>query len=118
MLSIPANFLLIPEIGISSLATVTSAGAWVNFLALFVILYARGHFRMPGWLGQPRRSAADRGAGHGRRPVRRARRPRRWYFGGFLERAIALAVLVGVGGLVYFGVAFLIGGVDRERSHP
>ncbi|HET7817667.1 MAG TPA: murein biosynthesis integral membrane protein MurJ, partial [Sphingomicrobium sp.] len=49
-LSIPANFLLIPLIGIYSLATVTSAGAWINFIALFTILYARGHFRMPAWL--------------------------------------------------------------------
>jgi hypothetical protein len=27
---------------------------------------------------------------------------------------VALALLCGVGGLVYFGIAFLIGGVDRE----
>jgi len=31
-----------------------------------------------------------------------------------VERALGLAILVGVGGIVYFGVAFLIGGVDRE----
>jgi putative peptidoglycan lipid II flippase len=37
-----------------------------------------------------------------------------WFFGGFLERAVALMVLVGAGGLVYFGIAFLIGAVDRE----
>jgi putative peptidoglycan lipid II flippase len=48
--SIVANFLLIPVMGIYSLATVTSASAWLNFLALFVILARRGHFRMPGWL--------------------------------------------------------------------
>jgi putative peptidoglycan lipid II flippase len=37
-----------------------------------------------------------------------------YFFGGLLERAFGLGTLVGVGGLVYFGVAFLIGGVDRE----
>ena len=37
-----------------------------------------------------------------------------WFFGGVAERGVALMALVGVGGLVYFGVAFLIGGVDRE----
>jgi len=37
-----------------------------------------------------------------------------WFFGGVAERGIALMTLVGVGALVYFGVAFLIGGVDRE----
>jgi putative peptidoglycan lipid II flippase len=114
VLSIPANFLLIPEIGIYSLATVTSAGAWVNFAALFVILYARGHFRMPPWLvsrlGRQMVAALVMAAAlFGVRSVLAD-----WYFGGALERAVALAVLVGVGGLVYFGVAFLIGGVDRE----
>ena len=114
VLSIPANFLLIPQIGIYSLATVTSIGAWVNFLALFVILYARGHFRMPVWLvsrvaRQMVAALVMAAALFGVRAVLAD-----WYFGGVIERAIALAVLVGVGGLVYFGVAFLIGGVDRE----
>ena len=36
--------------GIYSLATVTSAGAWLNMALLFAILAARGHFRLPGWL--------------------------------------------------------------------
>ena len=36
--------------GIYSLATVTSASAWLNFGLLFIILFIRGHFRMPGWL--------------------------------------------------------------------
>ena len=114
VLSIPANFLLIPQIGIYSLATVTSTGAWVNFLALFAILYARGHFRMPGWLvsrvaRQMVAAVIMAAALFGVRAVLDD-----WYFGGVIERAIALAALVGVGGLVYFGVAFLIGGVDRE----
>ena len=113
-LSIPANFLLIPQIGIYSLAVVTSTGAWVNFLLLFGILYARGHFRMPAWLvGRVVRQmiAALIMAG----ALLAIREPlESWFFGGFLERAIALMVLVGVGGLVYFGIAFLIGAVDRE----
>src|SRR3712207_7246709 len=35
--SIVANFLLIPVLGIYALPTVTSAGAWLNFLLLFAI---------------------------------------------------------------------------------
>lgn len=113
-LSIPANFLLIPLIGIYSLATVTSAGAWINFAALFAILYARGHFRMPGWLvgrvGKQFVAAAVMAAAlFGVRALFAD-----WYFGGVLERAVALAALVGTGGIVYFAIAFLIGGVDRE----
>lgn len=113
-LSVPANFLLIPIIGIYSLATVTSAGAWINFFALLTILYARGQFRMPVWLvsrvGRQLIAALLMAAVlFGIRALLAD-----WYFGNVLERAIGLAVLVGVGALVYFGVAFLIGGVDRE----
>ena len=113
-LSIPANFLLIPRIGIYSLATVTSASAWLNFAALFAILYVRGHFRMPAWLvsrvaRQLIAALAMAAALFVLRSVLAG-----WFLGNVLERAVGLAVLVGTGGLVYFGVAFLIGGVDKE----
>ncbi len=113
-LSIPANFLLIPILGIYSLALVTSVGAWTNFLALFIFLYARGHFRMPVWLVSrvARQLAAALVMAAVLYGIRTALAG--WFLGGFLERAVALAILVGVGGIVYFGVAFLIGGVDRE----
>ncbi|HET7816221.1 MAG TPA: murein biosynthesis integral membrane protein MurJ, partial [Sphingomicrobium sp.] len=85
-----------------------------NFIALFTILYARGHFRMPAWLvsrvGKQLVAATVMAAAlFGIRALFAD-----WYFGGVLERAIALAALVGTGGIVYFAVAFLIGGVDRE----
>lgn len=114
LLSIPANFLLIPLIGIYSLATVTSAGAWINFMLLFAILYRRRHFRMPVWLvsrvGRQLLAALAMAAVlFGLRTLLAG-----WFLGNVLERAIGLALLVGLGGLTYFGVAFLIGGVDRE----
>ena len=114
LLSIPANFLLIPRMGIYSLATVTSTGAWINFLALLTILYVRGQFRMPVWLvsrvaRQLIAALAMAGALFGLREVLAD-----YFFGGLVQRAFALGALVGIGGIVYFGVAFLIGGVDRE----
>ena len=36
------------------------------------------------------------------------------FFGGVLERMIGLGALVGVGAIVYFAVAWIIGGMDRE----
>ena len=112
--SVVANFLLIPLIGIYSLAAVTSAGAWLNFLLLFVILAARGHFRMPGWLiGRVWRqilAALVMGAA--------------LYFlqgllggafaGGALERVFGLSVIVGAGAIVYFGLAWVIGAMGRD----
>jgi putative peptidoglycan lipid II flippase len=114
LLSIPANFLLIPRIGIYSLATVTSVGAWINFGLLFGILYAHGHFRMPVWLvsriaRQMIAALVMAAALFGIRSLLA-----RWFFGGVIERAVGLGALVGGGALVYFGVAFAIGGVDRE----
>ena len=37
-----------------------------------------------------------------------------FFFGGVIERAVGLGALVGTGALVYFGVAFAIGGIDRQ----
>jgi putative peptidoglycan lipid II flippase len=114
VLSIPANFLLISRIGIYSLATVTSAGAWINFFALLTILYARGQFRMPVWLVSrvARQLVAALTMAGTLYFLREGLAD--FFFGSALERAFGLATLVGVGAVVYFGVAFLIGGVDRE----
>ena len=109
-----ANFVLIPVMGIYSLATVTSASAWVNFVLLFGFLYARGHFRMPGWLfGRLARqlvaALAMAAALYGLRLVLDD-----WFFGSIGERFVGLAALVGIGGLVYFTIAWLIGGMDKQ----
>jgi putative peptidoglycan lipid II flippase len=114
ILSIPANYILIPMLGITSLATVTSVGAWANFLILFAILYARGHFRMPAWLvGRvARQIIAAAAMGAALWFVRRVLST--GFFATEAGEFALLGVLVAVGGTVYFGVAFLIGGVDRE----
>jgi putative peptidoglycan lipid II flippase len=36
------------------------------------------------------------------------------FVGGTLERIIGLAVIVGTGGVLYFGIAWLIGGIDKS----
>ena len=36
------------------------------------------------------------------------------FFGDALERVIGLTALVGIGGVVYFAIAWMIGGMDRE----
>lgn len=111
---IVANFILIPVMGIYSLATVTSASAWVNFVLLFGFLYARGHFRMPGWLfGRLARqlvaALAMAAALYGLRLALDD-----WFFGSVGQRFLGLAALVGIGGLVYFTIAWLIGGMDKQ----
>ena len=111
---IVANFILIPYMGIYSLATVTSASAWVNFGLLFVILHSRGQFRMPAWLvarvGKQLLAAVAMGASLYAIKIAAGG----LFFGGVLERIIGLGALVGVGAIVYFTVAWMIGGMDRQ----
>ena len=111
---IVANFILIPYLGIYSLATVTSASAWINFGLLFIILHARNQFRMPGWLiGRvSKQLIAALAMGASLYAVKIAAGD--LFFGGVLERALGLGALVGIGGIVYFAVAWMIGGMDRE----
>jgi putative peptidoglycan lipid II flippase len=112
-IGIVANFILIKWMGIYALATVTSASAWINFALLFGILYARDQFRMPKWLvgrlaKQLLAAIAMAAALYG---VRAA--AGHLFFGNVIERVIGLGALVGIGGIVYFAVAWLIGGIDK-----
>jgi putative peptidoglycan lipid II flippase len=112
--SIVANFALIPSLGIYSLPTVTSVGAWLNFALLFVILAVRGHFRLPGWLVSriARQLVAAVLMGAVLFFLQRALGD--IFTGGFGHRAIGLALIVGTGAVVYFGTAWVIGGIDRD----
>ncbi len=109
-----ANFILIPIMGIYSLALVTSASAWINFFLLFGILYARGQFRMPRWLvGRVARQLVAALAMAATLYVIKSVAGD-LFFGNLIERVIGLGALVGIGALVYFAVAWAIGGIDRE----
>jgi putative peptidoglycan lipid II flippase len=109
-----ANFALIPVIGIYSLAAVTSASAWLNFALLFGFLFARGHFRLPGWLvGRLLRQLVAAVAMAAALYVLRESLGD-WFFGSVGERFLGLAALVGTGAAVYFTIAWLIGGMDRQ----
>ena len=109
-----ANFVLIPLVGIYSLAMVTSAGSWINFGLLFLILYRRNQFRMPGWLiGRvSKQLIAALAMAASLYAVKIAAGD--LFFGGVLERTIGLGALVGIGAIVYFAIAWMIGGMDRQ----
>lgn len=113
-LGVVANFALIPVMGIYALASVTSASAWINFLALFGILYHRGHFRMPAWLvGRVAKqliAAMAMGAAlYGLKILLGD-----MFYGSGIEKFLGVGALVGIGGIVYFAIAWAIGGIDRE----
>jgi putative peptidoglycan lipid II flippase len=108
------NFALIPSMGIAALALTTALTAWLNALALYVILGSRGHFRLEGWLWsrilRQIIAAAAMGAAI-------------WFVGDALSgffagstgrRLVAVAAIVGTGGIVYFGLGWVIGAINRE----
>ncbi|MGE0178456.1 MAG: murein biosynthesis integral membrane protein MurJ [Sphingomonas sp.] len=112
--SVAANFMLIPVMGIYSLATVTSAGAWLNMTLLFLILRMRGHFRMPGWLlsriARQLIAAAAMAA-----VLYYLQQPLAEFFAASAgRRIVAVGALVGAGAIVYFGIAWITHGIDRE----
>ncbi len=111
---IVANFMLIPVIGIYSLAVVSSASAWINFALLFGFLFARGHFRLPGWLvGRLLRQLVAALAMAAVLYVLRESLSG-WFLGSVAERFLSLAALVGTGAAVYFSIAWMIGGMDQQ----
>jgi putative peptidoglycan lipid II flippase len=114
LVGIALNFALIPFIGIAALAFTTAASAWLNAVALYIILHRRGHFRIESWLWtrilrQLLAGAAMGAALWGTRSLFAG-----WFAGSTGERLIAVTVLVGVGGIVYFAVAWVIGAMNRE----
>ena len=108
------NFALIPVLGIAALALSTAATAWLNALALYIILRARGHFRIDGalWGRLARQLLA---AGAMALALWLVREQLDGFFAGSAgRRLIGVGALVSVGGIVYFAVAWTIGAMNRD----
>lgn len=114
VLGVVMNFALIPLIGIAALAFTTAASAWLNAIALYAVLRWRGHFRIEGWLWS--------------RIVRQLLAAAvmaavlyflQGLFDGFFagsagRRIVAVGALVAAGAAVYFGLAWITGGMDKD----
>jgi putative peptidoglycan lipid II flippase len=112
--NIVLNFALIPPFGIYGLAIAIAACSWLNAIMLYLILRHRGHFRIEMWLwGRIFRQFVAGAlmvvALWGMRTLLAG-----WFAGSVGERLVAVSSLIMVGGLVYFVVAWTIGGMDRD----
>lgn len=101
--------------GVPGIASASVIGAWINVAFLLLVLAQRGHYRLPGALvlriARQLVAAAAMGAA-----LWFARDLLTGYFAaGLLARLFALAVLVACAAIVYFGVAFAVGAIDRQR---
>ncbi|EDL49169.1 murein biosynthesis integral membrane protein MurJ [Erythrobacter sp. SD-21] len=101
--------------GVPGIAAASVIGAWINVGYLYAILARRGYYSVPfALLGRVARqlvAAAAMGAALWfARDLLTG-----WYSAGLFERLGALLVLVGCSAVVYFGVAFAVGAIDRQR---
>jgi putative peptidoglycan lipid II flippase len=113
VINIAVNFMVVPRFGIVGLAGATAFTSTLNVVALYAVLHARGWFRMPWRLvSRVIRQLAASGvmalALWALLPLLADR-----YAGTAIERAGALAVLVGTGGAVFVAAAWLVGALDK-----
>ena len=109
------NFAILTDYGVVGVAYASVIGAWINVAYLYVILVQRGYYAIPlalvGRLVRQLIAAAAMGAALWfARDLLTG-----WYSAGLFERLGALLVLVMCSAIVYFGVAFLVGAIDRQR---
>ena len=109
------NLIVLQRFGVVGVAAASAIGAWLNAGYLFVVLAARGHYRVPGalLLRLARQLVAAAALGAALWFARDLLAP--YYAAGIFARLFALLALVASAALVYFGVAYAIGAVDRER---
>ncbi|HJU76515.1 MAG TPA: murein biosynthesis integral membrane protein MurJ, partial [Sphingomicrobium sp.] len=102
------------DIGIAILPLTTSVAAWLNALGLYVLLARRRYFRVEGWLAlrlaKQLVAALAMGA-----TIWLVGRVLGGYFSGSVgQRMIGTVALIGAGSLVYFALAWITGGMDKE----
>ena len=112
---IAMNFVLLEDFGVVGVAFASVIGAWINVFYLYVVLVKRDYYTIPLKLvarigRQLVAAAAMGGALWFARDLLAG-----WYDAGLFARAGALIALVACSAVVYFGIAFAIGAIDRQR---
>jgi putative peptidoglycan lipid II flippase len=115
IVAVISNFALVPVMGISALAFTTAASAWLNAIALYVILYRRGHYRIPalvwGRIAKQLFAAAVMAAALFFLQEQLAG----FFIGSTGKKIIGVGALVGVGVVIYFGLAWVLNAMDKEE---
>ena len=109
------NIAFLQRFGVVGVAYASVIGAWINVGYLYIVLLRRGYYAIPlslvGRVARQLVAAAAMGAALWfARDLLTG-----WYSAGLFERLGALIVLVACSAVVYFGVAFAVGAIDRQR---
>jgi len=115
VINIVLNLLLIPRMGIAGLALSGALSAWANCAMLYVLLHRRGHFHVERDLGWRIARIVLSAAAMGAVIVWIAGLLAPHFGGSVVSRVWSLAVLLSSGGVVYFGLAWLTGAIDRSK---
>jgi putative peptidoglycan lipid II flippase len=114
VLGVILNYLLIPRMGISALAFTTALSAWLNALVLYVLLATRGHFKLQSWLWSRLLRQVIAAAAMGAAIWFVGEQLAGFFAGSTGRRLLGVAAIVGTGGIVYFGLGWVIGAINRE----
>ncbi|GFZ99824.1 putative lipid II flippase MurJ [Blastomonas marina] len=109
------NFAVMTEYGVVGVAYASVVGAWINVIFLYIVLVKRGYYAIPlplvGRIARQLVAAAAMGAALWfARDLLTG-----WFSAGLFARLGALLTLVAAAAVVYFGVAFAVGAIDRQR---
>jgi putative peptidoglycan lipid II flippase len=111
---VAANFVLVPIMGIAALAATTAGAAWINAIALYVILVRRGHFHFERWL-VVRLAKQIVAAAIMAVAILLVQSAFTGFFAGSAgQRLVATAALVATGAIAYFAIAWFSGAMDKE----
>ncbi len=112
--NIVLNFAFVPLLGLYGLALALAMTAWLNCAMLYITLRRRGHFQISAHVASRifRQLIAAAAMGGVLYVVNVFMGP--MFNGGTIERLIALTTLIGAGGIVYFGLGWMIGAIDRD----
>ncbi len=114
-LNIALNLLLIPRMGVAGLALASALSAWANCAMLYGLLHRRGHFHLERDLLWRIARIAFSAAAMGAAIMALSPLLHENFGGGIGERVLSVALLVGAGAVVYFGLAWLTGAIDRGK---
>ena len=112
---IAATVFFLEDYGVIGVAFASVVGAWINVGFLLIVLASRGHYRIPGVLLLRIAKQAIAAAAMGAVLYYANSYLTGWYSAGILARLVALGVLVGSAVIVYFGLAFVFGAIDKQR---
>ena len=109
-----SNFILVPLIGLASLPLSTSLAAWINCIALYIILHRRRHYALQGAVAFRVTRQLIAALAMGAALWFGTQTLGRFMATGKLQNIVGLGGLMALGGIVYFGVGWVIGAINRE----